>query len=145
MAVGDVTTVVDQTAFVFELMASTTAATVAPTLSTDGLSLNDVRGRIGTVPEFLRCAVKSTAGSGVMTVTVQVWLRLGALGWVVARPFNAASTAPQTPVAIAETSTDSIAYSEVVDIPGSADRIYMQVTAIAGTATAVTGYALASR
>lgn len=140
MALGTVTQIIEGTSYVVELMASVIAANGAPS-GTNGIS-TELLGRLGRVPTWLRCAVKSTAGSGTMTVTVRIWIRLGDIGWIVAKPFNASSSAPQTAVAIAETSTDAIAYSEVVEIPGAADRVYMEVVAIAGTNTAVTGYAL---
>lgn len=143
MALGDETDIVAGQSYAVELMASVTAANNAPS-GTAGISVNQLM-RYGYLPEFLRVAVKSTAGSGTMSVTVRVWIRLGALGWIVARPFNASSSAPQTAVAIAETSADSIAYSEVVEISSAADRVYMEVVAIAGTSTAVTGYVLVGR
>jgi len=81
---------------------------------------------------IIRCGAISTAGSGTMTVALKVWLKTPA-GWMVAKALNSGSN-------IAETSADSIAYSEdVTVIP--AQRIYMEITGIAGTGTAVTGYA----
>ena len=145
MALGDVTTISANEQFAIELMASVTAANNPPS-GTVGLGLDEIKSRIGRIPELLRVGVKSTAGSGTMTVTVRVWIRLGAtLGWFVAKPFNASSAAPQTAVAIAETSTDAIAYSEIVELTSAADRIYMEVVAIAGTSTAVTGYVFVGR
>lgn len=144
MALGTTTEIIQNESYAIELMASLTAANGVPT-GTAGLAMNVIREKIGTIPEFLRCGVISTAGSGTMTVTIRVWLRLGSIGWFVARPFNASSSAPQTAVAIAETSTDSIAYSEVVEISSAADRIYMECVAIAGTSTACTGYLMIGR
>ena len=144
MALGTETVIAAGRAYVVELLASAIAANGVPS-SAAGISVNQL-ANFGAVPKPLRCAVKSTAGSGTMTVTILVWIRLGAtIGWIVARPFNASSSAPQTAVAIAETSADSIAYSEVVELTSAADRIYMEVVAIAGTSTAVTGYALVGR
>jgi hypothetical protein len=143
MALGTETEIVSGQSYAVEILASATAANGVPT-GTAGVSINQL-ANFGRIPSFLRCAVVSTAGSGTMTVTIRVWMRLGSLGWVVAAPFNAASTAPQAAVAIAETSADSIAYSEVVELSDVADRIYMEIVAIAGTATAVTGYALVAR
>lgn len=78
-----------------------------------------------------------------MTVTLRVWFRFGStIGWMVGKAIEASSATPQTSVAIAETTADAIAYTAIVDVPSAADRIYLEVVAIAGTSTAVTGYAL---
>lgn len=143
MALGTETDIVQGQSYAVEMLASAIAANNAPT-DDAGISINQL-AKFGFIPEFLRCAVKSTAGSGTMSVTIRVWMRLGALGWIVARPFNASSAAPQTAVLISETSADSIAYSEVVELSSAADRLYMEIVAIAGTNTAVTGYALVGR
>jgi hypothetical protein len=143
MALGTETDIIAGQSYAVEMMASVIAANNPPS-GAAGISVNQL-ANFGSVPQFLRCAVVSTAGSGTMTVTVRIWMRLGAIGWIVARPFNASSAAPQTAVAISETSADSIAYSEVVELSATCDRLYMEVVAIAGTNTAVTGYALVGR
>lgn len=75
--------------------------------------------------------VVSTAGSATMTVTVDiwgydsieaVWFNLGRL--------NAGS-------AIAETGTDVIRYVEILDNLFDWDRLYAEIVAIGGTATAI--------
>ena len=76
-------------------------------------------------------AVTSTAGSGVMTCKVALWGYHVDLGkWVRWKFLNGGSD-------IAETSTDSIKYAEVVTGLRHFDRVYAELNAIAGTATSV--------
>lgn len=141
MALGAVTSIVEGQSFAVEILASAIAANGIPTASA-GVEMNALKFKT-RVPDQIRVAVKSTAGSGTMTVTLRVWFRFGqTIGWCVGKALAASSAAPQTAVAIAETGTDSIAYSEVVECPVGADRIYLEIVAIAGTSTAVTGYAI---
>ncbi len=142
MALGAVTAGTDGSAYAVELLASATATNGIPT-STAGIAMSAL-ALSGQVPDKIRVAVNSTAGSGTMTVTLRLWLRAGGI-WFRARDLNASSAAPHTAVAIPETSADAIQYSEVVDGLSGAERIYLEVVAIAGTATAVTGYAIVPR
>lgn len=131
MALGDITVISPDSAAI-ELLASAIAANGAPSGGAAGLAANDVRAVLGVLPKKMRVAVLSTAGSGTMTATMRLWHHLGALGWVVASTINGGS-------AIAETGTDTIGYSEIVDILDVADRFYLEIIAIAGTGTAVKG------
>lgn len=139
MALGDVTATVTNDSFGVELLASATAANGIPTAAA-GISTGALR-LAGRVPDKIRVAVNSTAGSGTMTVTLRVWLKAAGI-WFRAKDLNASSAAPHTAVAIPETSADAIQYSEEVSGVACADRIYLEIVAIAGTSTAVTGYAL---
>jgi hypothetical protein len=139
MALGDITATVSGNSFAVELLASTNATNGIPSASA-GIDVNALRVA-GSIPDKIRVAVKSTAGSGTMTVTLRAWLRAGGV-WYRAKDLNASSAAPHTAVAIPETSADAIQYSEEVSGVSCADRIYLEIVAIAGTSTAVTGYAL---
>lgn len=130
MSLGTITDIIAGESVQVEILASATAANGVPT-GTAGVDINSLRIR-GEIPLTIRCGVVSTAGSGVMQVTLKVWLKTAA-GWVVAKSLNSGS-------AIDETSANSIAYSEDVPII-AASRIYMEIVAISGTNTAVTGYA----
>lgn len=93
---------------------------------------------LGKGPDVGRVAaqVVSTAGSGTMTAKVTIWGYLEGTGinqWVKVKALNGGSD-------IAETSTDKIAYHEVVDGLGVYDRLYAEVVAIAGTSTAIEVY-----
>jgi hypothetical protein len=139
MALGAKTDTVAGGTFVIELLASATATNGIPT-STAGVSVNDLR--LNTkVPDKIRVGVNSTAGSGTMTVTLRVWGRAGAI-WFRLKDLNASSAAPHTAVAIPETSTDAIQFSEEVCGVSGCDRLYLEILAIAGSSTAVTGYAI---
>lgn len=141
MALGDVTQIIPGTAYAVEILASATATNGLPSGSS-GVEMNLLKG-LGAAPDAFRIGIKSTAGSGTMTVTLRVWFRFGStIGWMVGKAIEASSATPQTSVAIAETTADAIAYTAIVDVPSAADRIYLEVVAIAGTSTAVTGYAL---
>lgn len=140
MALADVTTTISNDSFVVELLASAIAANGIPSGASAGIDANLLR-KGGRIPDKIRVGVKSTAGSGTMTVTLRVWQRSGAI-WFRAKDLNASATAPSTAVAIAETSADAIQYSEEVCGLAGADRIYLEIVAIAGTSTAVTGYAI---
>lgn len=143
MALGTVT-VLNQDASAIEVLASAIATNGAPT-GTAGITAESVRALTGGMPQSFRVGVYSTAGSGTMTVAVRLWTRLGALGWVVAQPIAALSTAIQTAGTIAETGTDTIGWTEVVNTIAGADRYYLEIVSIAGTATAVTGVLIVSR
>ncbi len=80
--------------------------------------------------------IHSTAGSGTMTATVAIWAYFPeAARWYRVGVLNNAT-------AIAETSADAVNYVEAVVGLRKATRLYAEVTAIAGTATAVTVAAL---
>ncbi len=143
MALNAVTDTIVGESFVVEILASATAANGIPSGATAGVDVSLFR-KLGFLPDKIRVGVKSTAGSGTMTVTLRTWLYAGGV-WFVAKPHVASSATPQTAVAIAETSADAIAYSEVVTGVSSAARIYLEIVAIGGTLTAVTGYAIVGR
>jgi hypothetical protein len=143
MALGDITETVAGESCSVEILASAIAANGIPS-GTSGIDLSLVRRSIGRIPASIRVGVRSTAGSGTMTVTLRVWGRAGGV-WFRLKDLNAASTAPHTAVAIPETGADSIQFSENVEGVGGCDRLYLEILAIAGTSTAVTGYAIVGR
>lgn len=82
--------------------------------------------------------VHSTAGSNVMTATVRLWGFSRALQrWF---PLGSGTTPGvlNAGVAIPEISADYIAYAEPVANLRAFERLYAEITAIAGTSTAVT-------
>lgn len=136
-ALGDKTDIVAGDAFAIEVLASATATNGAPS-GAAGIDANMLRIR-GALPKNIRVTALSTAGSGTMTVSLRLWHRLGALGWVTTQALNASSAAPHLAVAIPETGTDTIGFSERVETVEAADRYYLEIVAIAGTSTAVRG------
>lgn len=143
MALGDVTDTIVGESFVVELLASAIVANGIPATSTAGIDASLLR-KLGKMPDRIRVGVKSTAGSGTMTVTLRLWGRAGAV-WFRLKDFAASSATPATAVAIAETSADAIQYSEEVGGVAGCERLYLEIVAIAGTSTAVTGYAIVGR
>lgn len=134
MALGDETITIADEAFVIELLASATAVNGAPSGASAGISTGQL-SKFGRVPDAVRIGIRSTAGQGTMTVTLRLWLYAGG-AWFVAKALAANSTAPQTAVAIGETGTDTISYTEEVTGISGAARIYLEVVGIAGTAAA---------
>jgi hypothetical protein len=141
MALGAKLDTIAGDSFTIELLASAAATNGIPT-STAGIDCNLLRCK-GRIPDKIRVAVNSTAGSGTMTATLRLWGRAGAI-WFRLKDLNASSAAPHTAVAISETSADAIQYSEEVSGVSGCDRLYLEIVAIAGTLTAITGYAIVS-
>lgn len=88
--------------------------------------------------------VKSTAGSGTMTVTLRVWGYSNLTSaW---HPLGSdATTVANRGVlneegAIAEDGADNLVHAEPISGLGAFTRIYLEITAIGGTSTAVTSY-----
>lgn len=122
------------------LVTSSIANIAAPSVITDGKPRSKTAtGQIvneGFFDDYdnidtMKACVWSTAGSGVMVITVAIWGWLPApQKWFLIKTLNAGAAIP-------ETDADRIAYSE--DVSGFAPftRFYAQLTAIGGTATAI--------
>ena len=132
-----------------EGLASATATNGPPTLVTDGLEVNalNVNGRI---PRTLSVNVYNTAGTGALSVTLRIWgynpkaaadsavnggwSPLGTGSGALKGVLNQGLAIPED----ASIGADMIAHTEALDLPGHFTRLYMEITAIAGTNTAVT-------
>ena len=136
MALGDVTQTVSGQSCMVEILASATATNGAPSGASAGVEINALNA-YGAVPTTARFGCVSTAGSGTMTVALRLWGYMGGK-WAVLKALNGGSN-------IAETGTDTIGYSEEVTTIHVCSRLYLEITAIAGTSTAVTGYAWIAR
>lgn len=125
---------------VIQLLDDATATNSAPTAATDGVALPPAWGDAIVL-------VRSTAGSGTMTATVKLWAywegsadgSTDAIGWY---PLGTDATAADKGIlnegnALEETSADGIAHTERVVGLNAFRRLYAEVTAIGGTATAV--------
>jgi len=118
------------------LLTAATATTAVPSAATDGVQM-PVTADIATL--FLH----STAGSGTMTVTVRLWgYNVGVAKWY---PLGIGTAALKgvlnAGAAIAEDASlgaDVLLHCEVLNSLHRIHRVYLQVTAIGGTATAVT-------
>ena len=137
MAIGAVTLVNDTGSSQIELLASATALNNPPSGGSAGLSMDTVRAVLGYIPANVRIAANTTAGSGTVAVTLRLWGYTG-VAWYVVKALNGGSS-------IAETGTDTIGYSEEVSNLNQFSRIYLEIIAIGGTSTAVTGYVLVGK
>lgn len=87
--------------------------------------------------------VKSSAGSGTMTVTLRVWCySLVTAAW---HPMGSSATESLRGVlnaqsAIDEDGADVLVHAEPITGLGAFARIYLEVTAIGGTSTAINAY-----
>jgi hypothetical protein len=123
-----------------QLLEDATATNGVPTLVTQGFSLRDFNIAPADSLATAAFALKSTAGSGTMTVTIRIWLWSPASeAW---HPAGTSATAALRGVlnignAIDEMDTDLLSHMELVEGLRHFDRIYAQVVAIGGTATAV--------
>jgi hypothetical protein len=140
MALGTVTSLGDLVAI--ELLASATATNSVPSGTSAGLSVqDDIKPAFGgVVPDLMTLSLVSTAGSATMTVTARMWGFLAAAAvWVpVGTGPDATKGVINGGVAIGETGADLIRHSETVAYLGHFQRVYLEITAIGGTSTAVT-------
>lgn len=140
MTLAAVTGSAGGTSFTVEILASATAANGIPSGASAGVAMSVIRAINPTV-DAIRVGLKSTAGSGTMTATATLWGYAGG-SWFVLKPLASSSAAPQTAIAIAENSTDALVFTEIVEGLRAVERIYLELVAIAGSSTAVTGFAL---
>lgn len=119
------------------LLSAVTATNSAPTAATDGAAL----------PfncDYATLLLHSTAGSGTMTVTCKLWgYNTQQAKWY---PLGTNATAANKGLinegnAIGETGTDSIRHAELILGIRGFQRLYLEVTTIGGTSTAITAVA----
>ena len=135
-----------------QLLTAATATNSPPSGATAGFPLKDKTP--GKAPNFRWnhypsgvVLVKSTAGSGTMTVTLRLWCYSPATAaW---HPWGQAALVANRGVlnqgnAITEDGADNLTHAEPVTGLGSVTRIYLEITAIGGTSTAVSAYLLES-
>lgn len=146
MAIGD-TLELAPDLYSIELLASATAANSPPSGASAGLSVDAIKAIFGVVPDVMSLHVHSTAGSATMTATFKLWGYLGAtLGWVpVGTGTDTGKGTINGGAAIGETSTDALMHVEPVGYLGHFVRVYLEITAIGGTSTAVTGRLIGRR
>jgi hypothetical protein len=131
-----------------EALASATATNSAPTLSTDGIHVNLLRVN-GRIPRTMSVNVYSTAGTGALSVTLRIW------GYNPKAAADSATNAGWCPLGVGSAAlkgvlnqgldidedasiSNAIGHTEALDLPAHFTRLYMEITAIAGTNTAVT-------
>lgn len=136
MATGLITT--NNGNHVWRILDAATATNSPPSGALAGVA--NPAASVNPLPTEVTVAVYSTAGSGVMTATIKLWGYLAAPGVWVPMGVGADTTKGtlNAGAAIGETTADKILHSERVVGLFSYDRVYAEVTAIGGTATAVT-------
>lgn len=136
----------DPTVNVIRILDAATATTAVPVYATDGVDvgaiLDDRYGKAAW-PTMCGVAVRTTAGSATMTATIKLWA--GYRYSVSAGQYLAASPGSSTTAgllnggaALDEHATDDIGRMDIISYPRLARKWAAQVTAIGGTATAVT-------
>lgn len=121
----------------WRLLESRTTTNGAPSGASDGVEIATVTGALVPAPRYCDVTVYSTAGSGTMTATIKLWgYSVARSAWVVLGVGT--SGVLNAGAAIAETSSDSISYTEeVAGVLRGYSRLYAEVTAIGGTSTAI--------
>jgi hypothetical protein len=116
------------------LLSAATATNSAPTAATDGAA-------IPHLCDVATLFLHSTAGSVTMTVTCKLWGYNTQLAkWY---PLGTNATAASKGLlnegnAMGETGTDSIRHCEALAGLRAIQRLYLEITAIGGTSTAIT-------
>jgi hypothetical protein len=126
-----------------KLLEAATATNGVPSGATAGVNVSDLI-RTGSPTQGL-IHVASTAGSVTMTVTLKLWGYLAASAvWT---PIGTSGTDANRGLlnggtAIGELAApgDTLRHSEVINAPWAVDRVYIEITAIGGTATAVSAW-----
>lgn len=146
MATGRISTN-DASQVVIRLLDAATATTAVPVYADDGVDVGEIIDEVyGTAgrPEYGHLHIYTTAGSDTMTATTKLWagyLTSGSTGRYSAASPGAAAAAGvlNGGAASDEHATDNINRTEVVFFGRVFPRkLAVQVTAIGGTATAVT-------
>lgn len=139
MAVGDATTVTDDGAIAIELLATATATNGVPSGASAGLAVSTIEAALTRVPPELTLSVYSNAGSGSMSATLRLWFYdpVAADWFPAGTGTDALKGVINAGAAIGETSADKIRHMEPVWFPWHVSRVYLEIVAIAGTATAL--------
>jgi len=141
MALGDVTTYPSGETKSIVLLASVTATNSPPSGAAAGLAITDISNLYNFMPSEAGLLLYSTAGSGTMTCTARLWgYHPGPGMWF---PLGAGADSTKGVInataAIGESGTDVLRHCETVSLIGIVgSRLYLEITAIGGTSTAIT-------
>ena len=130
-----------------KLLTAATATNGAPTTATQGFPLI---GKVsGQAEAYMRSGqvhtiiMSSTAGSATMTVTLKLWAYSGlSTTWVPVGPHATAASRGLLNLgnAIDEIGADLLRHCEMVQGLSAFERVYLEITAIGGTGTAVSAW-----
>ena len=144
MAIGDITSIGNWTAI--ELLASVTAENSPPSSLTSGVAVDQIVSAFGgIIPDDLTLLLVSTAGSATMSCSARLWMKFGTLAgltvigaWAPAGVgTGAAKGLINAGASIDETGVDMLRHAEPVGLVAHAERVFIEITAIGGTDTAV--------
>lgn len=126
--------------YAVQLLTAATATNSPPSGASAGVEVNSLK-----FPEDGLLVLKSTAGSGTMTVTCRAWgYDLSLAAWF---PLGTGAAATKGVInggdAIGETEADTIAHGEILSGSRHLTRVYLEITAIGGTATAISAWLVA--
>lgn len=116
-----------------QLLSAVTAVNSPPTAVTDGVDVKDA----GILRDTAYALVKSTAGSGTMTVTIKMWGWYDTVAAWAPLGIGATKGVLNDGTAIVEETADNLVHVESLSGLKQLQRVYAEVTAIGGTATAV--------
>lgn len=121
----------------WRLLESRTTTNGVPSSASDGVEIATIVQGLIPAPRYCDVLVYSTAGSGTMTATIKLWgYSVSRAAWFVLGVGT--SGVLNAGAAIAETSSDSISYTEeIAGVLRGYSRLYAEVTAIGGTSTAI--------
>lgn len=139
MAAGDVT----QHAFSrsLELLTAVTAVNGVPTAATHGQALNELK-RGSRLPSTGDLMVRSTAGSGTMTAQFRLWAYHSkpAVWMPIGTGTASGKGLINAGVIQDEVGADVLRHLESVPLSHGIERLYLELTSIGGTATAVSAW-----
>ncbi len=138
MAVGDVTDLGKVAAI--QLLAAATATNGPPTAITHGVEINELIKQFS--PRRGIITVASTAGSDTMSCTLRAWGYGGMSGTWIPPGIGTGSAKGllNAGASIGETGTDMIRHAEPVEDIMFFRRVYLEIVAIGGTATALSAW-----
>ena len=100
--------------------------------------MSAIVAQFGGVPEVMTLVVRSTAGSATMTATCRLWQYIGAVWFPVGTGTGSTSGVINVAVALTEAGSDVLRHTEPIYTPQHCSRLYLEITAIGGTSTAIT-------
>jgi len=119
------------------VLSAATATNSAPSGGAAGVATNSLAIG-GNIADVCTVLAYSSAGSGTMTATIKMWGYANSI-WC---PMGTSSTDADKGKlnennALGETSANAIAHAEPISYVGHFDRVYAEITAIGGSATAI--------
>jgi hypothetical protein len=141
MALGTVTAYPDQESKSIVILAPVTATNSPPSGASAGIATTEISNLFNFMPSDAALLLYSTAGSGTMTATARLWgYHPSAADWFPIGTGAAATKGQINAVStLDETGADKIRHCELLALAGLiGSRLYIEITAIGGTSTAVT-------